>query len=53
MQFSEIYDFVKKTRHTARSKNRRFKMDGDSKKSLKTAVFEFYKLNLELTFQKL
>ena len=45
MQFSEIYNFVKKSCQTARSKNWRFKMDGDSKKSLKTGVIEFYKLN--------
>ena len=46
MQFSEIYDFVKKTHQRASSKNRQFKMDGDSKKSHKTGIIEFYKLNL-------
>ena len=30
----------------SRSKNWRFKVDGDSKKSLKTGIIEFYKLNL-------
>ena len=35
----------KKTHQMARSKNRRFEIYGDSKKSLKTGIIEFYKLN--------
>ena len=37
----------KKTRQIADGKNGKFVMDGDQKKSLKIAISEFYKLNID------
>ena len=46
MRFSEFYAFVKKkTRQIAQWKIRQIKMDGDTIKSLKTAILVFYKFH--------